>query len=83
MKGYERLSPWVTQPTLSWRSPKLLDQDPPQANETQAFLWSLIHGNYYNYLATMFEAGDQSIDGSDLPRGVWALRLYSITQCPQ
>ena len=83
MKGYERLSPWVTQPTLSWRSPKLLDQTPPQANETQAFLWSLIHGNYYNYLATMFEAGDQSIDGSDLPRGVWALRLYSITQCPQ
>lgn len=83
LKEYETLSPWVTRPTFSWRTPKLSDQTPPQANEAQSFLWSLIHGNYYNYLATMFEAGEQSIDGNELPRGVWALRLYSVTQCPQ
>jgi hypothetical protein len=81
VKNYDSLSPWVTKPTFTWQTPRLDDEESP--TEPVPILWSLIHGNYYNYIATLFEAGDQTDDGASLPRGVWALRLYSVTQCPQ
>jgi hypothetical protein len=80
-KEYDVLNMWVTQPTFVWRSPRLNDVQPPETNTP--FLWSLIHGNYYNYIGTMFEAGDTNDRGDSLPRGVWAVRLYSVTDCPR
>ena len=80
-KEYEIPNMWVTQPTFAWRSPRLDDTQVPEGETT--FLWSLIHGNYYNYIGTMFEAGETNDRGDSLPRGVWAVRLYSVTQCPR
>ncbi len=85
-KNHERLTPWVTKPTFSWRSPLSEEQGTPNEDqgvpdEAAPFRWSMIHGNYYNYIATLFEAGNVSIDGANLPRGVWTVRLYSVTNC--
>ena len=80
-KEYSELNLWVTRPTFVWRTPRLDDALLPEG-ETP-LLWSLIHGNYYNYIGTMFEAGERNDRGDPLPRGVWAVRLYSVTECPR
>lgn len=79
LKDYTAPNYWVTLPTIKWESPLLDDQEIPE--NPAPMIWSLIHGNYYNYLALMFEAGETADTGQSLPRGVWAVRLYSITDC--